>query len=241
MRNPPWTRDELILALDLYFCVKPNAVSESHPEVVELSEILNRLPIHAHRPDPERFRNPSGVRMKLSNFLRLDPSYRGAGLQAGSKGDEAVWNEFVGQKERLRKTAERIRSLSQSPEELAAAAQVQGEEAEAAEGRLLLRLHKLKERSASLTNKKKAAAFRQSGRLQCEVCGFDFKEKYGEIGDGFIECHHNKPLSELEVDRRTRLTDLSLVCSNCHRMLHRRLDLSLEGLRACMGRRRGRA
>jgi hypothetical protein len=38
---------------------------------------------------------------------------------------------------------------------------------------------------------------------------------------GFIECHHLVPLHELRGLRKTRLEDLALVCSNCHRMLHR--------------------
>jgi 5-methylcytosine-specific restriction protein A len=67
------------------------------------------------------------------------------------------------------------------------------------------------------------------GRLACEVCNFDFGVVYGELGTGFAECHHKLPLSEGV--RRTRLEDLAIVCSNCHRMLHRRsLSLSIEQL-----------
>lgn len=57
----------------------------------------------------------------------------------------------------------------------------------------------------------------------CLICGFDFELTYGERGKGFIEIHHTKPLSEVDgeadIDPRT---DLFPVCSNCHRMLHRR-------------------
>ncbi len=63
---------------------------------------------------------------------------------------------------------------------------------------------------------------RNEGRLACAVCKFDFAERYGAVGEGYIECHHTLPLSELEGERRTRLVDLALVCSNCHRMLHRK-------------------
>jgi 5-methylcytosine-specific restriction protein A len=45
-RNPSWTRDELILAPDLYFRHNPARMSETHPSVVELSRLLNKLPIH---------------------------------------------------------------------------------------------------------------------------------------------------------------------------------------------------
>ena len=58
---------------------------------------------------------------------------------------------------------------------------------------------------------------------QCEVCGFRFTDDYGVIGKDFIEVHHKKPLStldgEAEVDPRT---DLACLCSNCHRMIHRK-------------------
>jgi hypothetical protein len=76
-RNPPWQRDELILALDLYFRFPPSGISQDHPEVVRLSEILNALPIHAGRDGAATFRNPNGVYMKLCNFLRFDPNYAG--------------------------------------------------------------------------------------------------------------------------------------------------------------------
>jgi len=57
----------------------------------------------------------------------------------------------------------------------------------------------------------------------CAVCGLDFGEEYGDIGDGYIHVHHVIPLPELDEDyvldpRR----DLVPVCPNCHAMLHRR-------------------
>jgi 5-methylcytosine-specific restriction protein A len=51
------------------------------------------------------------------------------------------------------------------------------------------------------------------------------------VGRGFIECHHLLPLAELARERLSRLADLALVCSNCHRMVHRkRPRLSLDRL-----------
>lgn len=40
------------------------------------------------------------------------------------------------------------------------------------------------------------------------------------MGDGYIESHHIKPLSELKEGEVTRIDDLMMVCSNCHRMIH---------------------
>jgi len=69
---------------------------------------------------------------------------------------------------------------------------------------------------------------------KCSVCGFDFEAVYGDRGKGFIEVHHNKPLSEIdeEIEIEPR-TDLAPVCSNCHRMIHRRKDdiLSVEEIK----------
>ena len=57
----------------------------------------------------------------------------------------------------------------------------------------------------------------------CQACGFKFEKMYGDLGAGFIECHHLDPLSEREgQERLTTLEDLTVLCSNCHRMIHRR-------------------
>jgi len=69
---------------------------------------------------------------------------------------------------------------------------------------------------------------------KCMVCGFDFEERYGERGKGFIEVHHLTPVSELGSNTKVNSTiDLAVVCSNCHRMIHRQKDniLSLGELK----------
>ena len=103
---------------------------------------------------------------------------------------------------------------------------------EAPEGRLLTRVHLRRERNRELVESKKRLVLKQGGSLTCEVCGFNFKAEYGERGDGFIECHHTKPLEALEPGAKTHVRDLALVCSNCHRMIHRRRPwLSINELR----------
>lgn len=58
--------------------------------------------------------------------------------------------------------------------------------------------------------------------LICQICGFDFKKKYGCLGEGYIEVHHKKPLYSLDNEIIPNPeTDMICVCSNCHRMLHR--------------------
>ncbi len=73
--------------------------------------------------------------------------------------------------------------------------------------------------------------------LKCCVCGFDFKEFYGEIGSGFIEVHHLKPLSEINKEYKVDpIKDLRPVCPNCHSMLHR-ANLTIEQLRDTLRKR----
>ena len=231
-KNPPWQRDELLLALDLYFRFNPSHISKSHPEVIKLSKILNSLPIHKERPDKIKFRNPNGVYMKLCNFLRYDPNYSGVGLQRGGKLEEVIWNEFYNNKDKLRNITQNIingiAELDKS--DVKRNIEFSDEENEFPEGKVLYRLHKSRERNNSVIMKFKDISEKQ-GKLHCIICGFDFYKVYGDIGKGYIECHHTIPVSEYKLKKTTKLEDLVLVCSNCHRMLHRKRPwLSIEEL-----------
>ncbi|HCY17388.1 MAG TPA: DUF3427 domain-containing protein [Curvibacter sp.] len=68
--------------------------------------------------------------------------------------------------------------------------------------------------------------------VKCSVCSFDFGERYGELGEGFIHVHHLKPLGEIgEQYELNPVVDLRPVCPNCHAMLHRkRPALSIDEL-----------
>jgi predicted HNH restriction endonuclease len=72
----------------------------------------------------------------------------------------------------------------------------------------------------------------------CQGCGFDFEKEYGEIGRNYIECHHLVPLSERAADEWQHGTishesDVTVLCSNCHSMVHRRQPpLSLDELKS---------
>jgi hypothetical protein len=94
------------------------------------------------------------------------------------------------------------------------------------EGDKIIREHikqELTRRNSKIVQLAKSQAFiNGNGRIKCECCEFDFFEFYGQIGVKFIECHHKIHLSTGE--RLTEIDDLALVCSNCHRMLHRKLE-----------------
>src|SRR5574344_22227 len=60
---------------------------------------------------------------------------------------------------------------------------------------------------------------------KCYVCGFDFEKYYGEIGKGFLEVHHKRPMSTYEEDHELPQSELVALCSNCHSMVHRKKDI----------------
>lgn len=85
------------------------------------------------------------------------------------------------------------------------------------EGSAKLVQHIKKERSRELVKHFKESLEDYS----CSICGFSFEEMYGQIGSGFIEAHHVKPISTLTEETKILLDDLIAVCPNCHRMLHK--------------------
>lgn len=233
MAKPKWARDELILALDLYFRDRSAIGSTTHAAVLELSKVLNQLPIHQKGSLDADFRNPNGVSMKLSNFIRLDSSYKGAGLIRGGNLEKTIWDEFAGDKDRLHSTAKAIREnmVSLTIQE----AEFEDEDSTAVEGQVLTRVHKTRERDQKLVRKKKDAVLARTGKLACEACGFDFRVHYGSRGQGFAECHHLVPLCDLKPRKKTRIADLAILCANCHRMIHRKKPwLSLDNLNAIL-------
>ena len=94
--------------------------------------------------------------------------------------------------------------------------------------------HLRRERSRELVDRKKNAVLMATNRLACEVCGFDFAGVYGARGSNFCEVHHLKPLADVRLEVETYLHDLAIVCSNCHRMLHRDPWTDIPGLRASL-------
>jgi predicted HNH restriction endonuclease len=91
------------------------------------------------------------------------------------------------------------------------------------EGKKRYRMAVHRKRESRLRDAKVEKVLRLKGRLVCEVpgCGFDFVEIYGELGQGFAHVHHCKPLSSSDDNRPVRLSELKIVCPNCHAMIHR--------------------
>ncbi len=232
-RNPSWTRDELLLALQLYLNHREAPPGKTSSEVAELSDTLNRLRLALGSVDLKTYRNPNGVYMKLMNFRSIDPDYTRTGrvgLTRGNRDESVVWGEYAHDPERLGRVCAAIRAAITDP---SIGRSIAGDDEidvqEAAEGKVLTRLHRIRERSSKLAREAKKAALQRAGKLACEACGTVFAERYGPKADGIIDVHHKKPLHTLRAGDRTRLEDLALLCANCHRVVHSsRTWLSVE-------------
>ncbi len=95
------------------------------------------------------------------------------------------------------------------------------------------RMHLVRERNQTVIRKAKEIALERDPLLKCEVCDFSFNERYGELGQNFVEAHHKIPIAKLKKGSITRVDDIALVCANCHRMIHNGdKTISVEDLRA---------
>lgn len=108
------------------------------------------------------------------------------------------------------------------------------------EGRISTKTAIVKERSQKL---RRAAIehYTVDGKIVCSVCGFDFKKIYGELGDGYIQMHHENPIYQYSDDGfetyiSEAVTNMKPLCANCHCMVHRNKGrlISITELKAIM-------
>ncbi|TDW18579.1 HNH endonuclease [Kribbella kalugense] len=225
-----WTRDEIILACDLVMANGWKELRASRPEVVELSQLLVRAPLHPTAVRDDKFRNPNGVGRKTSDIATQHPDYRGRPTR-GNRLDRTVLDEFRTEPERMRRVAAEIRAaIERGDVETLPTSEIVAEDVEAQEGRILFARHLRRERSPELRRRKLAQVQAEGLAVACEVCGFDFAVAYGERGRGYIEVHHVLPL-HVSGTIKTRLQDLALLCANCHRMAHRGVWITPSALR----------
>lgn len=96
-KNAPWTREQLIMALNVYCKIPFKDVKEWHPVIQKYAPLIGRSTV--------------ALKMKVGNFGRFDPVLREkgiVGLSNGSKADETIWNEFWGNSEKLAYESERL-------------------------------------------------------------------------------------------------------------------------------------
>lgn len=109
MARRNWTREELIVAFNLYCRTPFGRIHNRNPEIIETAEAIGR--------------SPSALSWKLANFSRLDPSITGRKLLGATHGsllDREVWAEFHADWDRLAFESEKLRArfLGQTVEEI---------------------------------------------------------------------------------------------------------------------------
>ena len=93
------------------------------------------------------------------------------------------------------------------------------------EGARRLVVHEVSERNPKVVKVAKHIFKKEhDGELFCEICGFNFKTFYGKVGEDFIEAHHKVSLSSTTKEHKVKPSDLIMICPNCHRMLHRKVN-----------------
>jgi putative restriction endonuclease len=90
MNRKPWSREESIIAFNLYCKIPFSKIHYKHPDIIALARLLGRT--------------PSAVALKLVNYASLDPALQKrniSGMKHGSKRDKEIWDEFYGNPEAL--------------------------------------------------------------------------------------------------------------------------------------------
>lgn len=213
--NPDWSRDETILALNLYCECDGTLPSRNDTRVIELSNVLRNSPFHDLASRKETFRNPAGVAFKLQNIRNVAT---GRGLANVSDTDRAVWSEFGGSPDAVAHLARLIREGAQLIKMLPAAADAD-DAIEFNEGRILTILHRTRERAPGIRRRLLAKRFVR-GRLACEMCNRPSLARDRKFEAASFEVHHILPIAQ-SLERTTRLSDVALLCACCHRLLHR--------------------
>jgi hypothetical protein len=88
------------------------------------------------------------------------------------------------------------------------------------EGGKILRTHFIRERDPSLVAAKKNTFIAQHGQLFCAVCGLKELSLPKGLGYSCFEVHHILSIGQRSEGVPTRLSDLVIVCANCHCMIH---------------------
>ncbi|MDD9823246.1 MAG: hypothetical protein OXU98_10260, partial [Gammaproteobacteria bacterium] len=196
-KNIPLSQDEWILCLEVYLRHRGQPLpKENSREIHELSESMRRIHEALAGEPAEHFRPPYGVLRRVLEFQHLDRDPECADKKPKRARD--VWDTW-GEKPHAT-----IAQIAEAIKKCVAAEEVQsvGEtdieyNHSVVESRILTRVHTFRERDKRIVRlKKEKFQDENKGRLFCEACDFDFANRYPRHGDGYIECHHIKPLSE---------------------------------------------
>jgi len=215
--NPPWTRDETILALELFLSSPEKTPGPRDERVVSLSQELNAMPFRPMAARLSTYRNPDGVAFKLQNLRQVAT---GKGLGNVSKIDRDLWAELGAQPAAVRRLARQIRNgIEELRTEVTPTVNESGDDTEFFEGRVLTEIHRRRERSRGL-RRALLRKLRANGQLTCALCGATAPCDDQSLDDAIFEVHHAIPLAS-SAERRTSVKDVVLLCASCHRLIHR--------------------
>lgn len=103
----------------------------------------------------------------------------------------------------------------------------------AIEGDPRMYFHLRRERDASIAGAKRKAVWDTHGKLSCESCDFSTQDVFRGLEGEVCEIHHRLPLAFASEPVSTTLSDLAVLCPNCHRAIHRTKPLmSVEEFRS---------
>ena len=206
MANISFTRDEVILTLDVLYFSGEKHLNENAPSIIALCSLLQDLPIHPHENRNQIFRNPHGVSKQIAGFRRSCET----GNHNPSIGSMffTVAFEYEDKKNELHEIAEAIRR-NQAYFKSSFGSIDEGDGFP--EGALLAHMHRLIE---------KRSEQKISKADHCAICQLEPKSLYQPCGD-LLQLHLTVDPKAMDGAKKYSLSDFITVCPTCHAALHR--------------------
>lgn len=205
-----WTRDEVILGLDILFSSSISFLTLNSFPIVDLSKTLRSLPIISENFRNNLFRSPSEIHRQLLTFgwslrkgenqVRIDPEFF------------KVYNQFKDNLLELHKIALTIRKYANFNIAIPFGDPVESEEFP--EGAILSHIHRNIEARYNLSC--------NNSLYECEICGLHPSKVYLVVDDNSILSKHLliAPV-DLDPDKEPTENDYITLCPNCHKTLHK--------------------
>ena len=218
-----WSKEELLFLLK-FWSEKGGDISRKSQDFQKIhTDIKNINSLYKIKA-----KTPLQIHKKLQDLNELSSNFNDKTLEQTQeikilKSFDLKNNEFIEMHKNISQALKSFHKLNLNLDDI---------HFEAEEGKILSALHHYKERDKKIVEAKKLSILAKFNKLSCEACDFNFKEFYGERGNGYIECHHLLPVSQMSLNHKTKLDDLCLLCSNCHRMIHKNIPwLTLQQLK----------
>ena len=216
IKQPEWTIDETLLAVDTYFQIGDvRKITDTNPFIIELSNILQELPIHKEKD--EIFRNFIGVELTLKSIAALDKKAKYS-MRAASKMQERVFNYYNNKKELLRVIVKSIKNclplIFNYDKKINTPFYLMGN--------ILFQQHKYLENSQVA----KSLYIDSIQRMKsiCNYCGIDLYKKYGVNGFEMVEFHFFENLTNYYRNMEPLQSKFTQLCPNCHKFSHLYLE-----------------